>query len=116
MSTTIRYREGVAIIEPTGRVVLGDGEDSLRGAIRRAVSGGASEILVDLHHVQVLDSSGIGALLAAQRAVAGRGGEIKLLRLPRRVHRLLQITEVLALFDVFDDEPSAISSFGSRTS
>lgn len=114
MDASVRYRENVAIVEPTGHVVLGDGEDAFRAAIHRALDHGTSSILVDFRRVDILDSSGIGALLAAQRAVSGRGGEIKLVHLPARVHEVLRITEVLSLFDVFEDEGDALDSFGGR--
>lgn len=116
MNASIRYRGAVAILEPAGRMVLGDGEAPFRGAIHRILDAGRSSILVDLHRVEILDSSGIGALLEAQRSVAGRGGEIKLVHLSERVERVLKITEVLGLFDVFEDEREAIESFGSRIS
>jgi anti-sigma B factor antagonist len=116
MNASIRYRGKVAIVEPWGRIVLGDGEAPFRGAIHRILDAGHFSVLVDLHRVEILDSCGIGALLEAQRSVAGRGGEIKLVHLTERVARVLKITEVLDLFDVFEDEWEAIDSFGGRVS
>jgi anti-sigma B factor antagonist len=114
MKATIRFEDDVAIIEPAARVVLGDGDEALRRAVDHILEDGGSKIILDFHRVAVLDSSGIGALLAAQRTASGRGGEIKLIRLPTRVYRILEITEVLKLFDVFQDESEAMESFGSR--
>jgi anti-sigma B factor antagonist len=116
MDASIRYRGRVAIVEPSGRIVLGDGEAAFRGAIHRILDAGHSSVLVDLHRVEILDSCGIGALLGAQRSVAGRGGEIKLVHLSERVARILKITGVLDLFDVFEDEREAVESFGGRAS
>lgn len=116
MHASIRYRGGVAIVEPSGRMVLGDGEAPFRGAVHRILDAGRASILVDLHRVEILDSCGIGALLEAQRTVAGRGGEVKLVHLSARVEKVLKITEVLDLFDVFEDEWEAIESFGGRAS
>ncbi len=116
MNPSIRYRGGVAIVEPAGRMVLGDGEAPFRGTIHRILEAGHSSVLVDLRRVGILDSSGIGALLEAQRSLAGRGGEIKLVHLTARVRRVLKITEVFDLFDVFEDEGEAIASFGERAS
>jgi anti-sigma B factor antagonist len=101
-------------VEPAGRVVLGDGEASFRAAIHRALDHGTSSILIDFRRVDILDSSGIGALLSAQRTVSGRGGEIKLVHLRARVHDLLRMTEVLSLFDVYEDEMDALESFDAR--
>jgi len=43
--------------------------------------------------------------------VRNSGGELKLLNLTKKVHDLLQITKLYTVFDVRDDEASAISSF-----
>jgi len=43
--------------------------------------------------------------------VKNQGGELKLLNLTKKVHDLLQITKLYTVFDVRDDETSAVKSF-----
>ncbi len=108
-----RVRLGVTILEPIGPVTIGGGADALRGALHRALDAGAERILIDLGSVPMIDSSGIGSIIASHRTVTSRGGELKLLHLPPKVHDVLQITLVLSLLEVHDDEESAIASFGA---
>ena len=68
-------------------------------------------ILLNLGDVNYIDSSGIGELVSAYTTVRNQGGELKLLNLTRKVHDLLQITKLYTVFDVKDDEASAIASY-----
>ncbi len=46
-------------------------------------------------------------------SVKNRGGALKLLHLTKRVQDVMQITKLYTVFDVFDDEKTAIASFGA---
>jgi anti-sigma B factor antagonist len=75
------------------------------------VGGGAGKILIDLGRVQTIDSSGVGELVSAFTTVRNRGGRLKLLNLPSKVNDILQITQLITVFETFDDESEAIASF-----
>jgi anti-sigma B factor antagonist len=83
----------------------------LRDAIRDLLSKGSKLILLNLADVNYIDSSGIGELVSAYTTVRNQGGELKLLNLTKKVHDLLQITKLYTVFDVKDDEATAIASF-----
>jgi len=72
---------------------------------------GDRKILLNLGDVTYIDSSGIGELVSAYTSVRNAGGELKLLNLTKKVHDLLQITKLYTVFDISDDEASAIASF-----
>jgi anti-sigma B factor antagonist len=82
-------------------------------ARRRAGSArkGSKQILLNLGDVTYIDSSGIGELVSAFTTVRNQGGDLKLLNLTKKVHDLLQITKLYTVFDVKDDEASAVASF-----
>ena len=61
--------------------------------------------------VNYIDSSGIGELVSAFTSVRNQGGELKLLKLTKKVHDLLQITKLYTVFDIKDDEAAAVASF-----
>ena len=61
--------------------------------------------------VTYMDSSGLGELIAAHTTVTTAGGEMKLLNLAKRVHDLLKITKLCTVFETFEDESAAVSSF-----
>src|ERR1035438_3649248 len=96
---TTRKNGEVTIIDASGKLTLGEGTGALRTKIRE---------LVD---VTCTDSSGLGGLIAAHTTVTTAGGEMKLLSLAKRVHDLLKITKLYTVFEVFEDEASAVASF-----
>src|SRR5271167_850863 len=113
MSLTIASREvaGVPVLDLKGRITLGEGSVQIRDAIRELVSKGRKSILLNLGDVNYIDSSGLGELVAAYTTAKNQGAELKLLKLTKKVHDLLQLTKLFTVFDVYDDESIAIASF-----
>jgi anti-sigma B factor antagonist len=111
MKFTTRQVDGVTILDLSGRITLGEGSVTVRDAVKDAVAKGSKSILLNLKNVDYIDSSGLGELVAAFTTVKNQGGELKLLHLTSKVHDLLQITKLYTVFDVKDDEASAVASF-----
>jgi anti-sigma B factor antagonist len=111
MKASTRQMDGVTIVDLSGRITLGEGSVVLRDTIRDLVGKGSKKILLNLGDVTYIDSSGIGELVSAFTTVRNQGGELKLLNLTKKVHDLLQITKLYTVFDVKDDEATAISAF-----
>ena len=111
MKVHTRQVDGVTILDLSGRITLGEGSVMLRDAVRDLISKGSRHILLNLAEVNYIDSSGIGELVSAFTSVRNQGGELKLLSLTKKVHDLLQITKLYTVFDIKDDEASAVSSF-----
>ncbi|HEY7334539.1 MAG TPA: STAS domain-containing protein [Bryobacteraceae bacterium] len=101
----------VTLIEAAGRITLGESVASLRDQIHELAESGRVKIVLKLADVAYIDSSGLGELVSAYTTVKSRGGAIKLLHLTARVKDLLQITKLSIIFEVFDDEAKALSSF-----
>ena len=111
MKTSTRKVDNVTIVDLSGRITLGEGSVVLRDNIRDLIAKGEKKILLNLGEVTYIDSSGIGELVSAFTTVRNQGGELKLLNLTKKVHDLLQITKLYTVFDVKDDEATAIGSF-----
>lgn len=111
MKISKRESEGVTILEPKGKITIGAGDVALRGALEEATQDSATKILIDLKGVKKMDSSGLGELIAAHNSVTENGGVIKLMNLPPKLHGVLGITQIVSVFDVFDDEREALTSF-----
>ena len=111
MKATIRQVNSVTVVDLSGRITLGEGCSQLRELIRDLLSKGHNKMLLNLADVTYIDSSGIGELVSGFTAVSNAGGQLKLLNLTKKVHDLLQITKLLTVFDVHEDEATAISSF-----
>lgn len=113
MKVTARHNGGVTILEPKGKITIGAGDIALRDAVTDALEAGSQNILVDLSDVSTIDSSGIGEMVSAYTTVTNRGGGLKLLNLPPKVADILQITQLITVFEVHDNEDEAVASFPS---
>jgi len=111
LKLSTRQVDGITILDLSGRITLGEGSVQLRDATRDLLSKGSKLILLNLGDVNYIDSSGIGELVSAYTTVRNQGGELKLLNLTKKVHDLLQITKLYTVFDVKDDEATAVASF-----
>ena len=111
LKASSRQTGDVTVVDLSGRIVLGDGSETLRETLRDLVSGGHKKILLNLGDVNYIDSSGLGALVSGYTTLTSQQGQLKLLNLTKKVHDLLQITKLLTVFEVYDNEGSALKSF-----
>src|SRR5579862_2109680 len=113
MPLTIESREvaHVTILDVTGRIVLGDEIGELRDAVSALLSRDKKKIILNLAGVDYIDSSGVGQLVSSFTAVRNAGGELKLLNLTPKVQDILGVTRLYTVFDIRDDEFTAIRSF-----
>jgi anti-sigma B factor antagonist len=111
MKVAVRQVDGVTIVDCSGRITLGEGSVILRDTVRDLLGKGNKKIVLNLQDVNYIDSSGIGELVSAFTTTKNQGGELKLLNLTKKVNDLLQITKLDTVFDVKDDEASAVKSF-----
>ena len=110
---TIETREvsHVTIVDIDGRIILGDETGQLRDTVRRLIAEGKKKIVLNLAKVDYIDSSGMGELVSSFTTVRNSGGELKLLSLTKKVRDVVQVTKLYTVFDIKDDEASAIASF-----
>jgi len=111
MKATTRTVENITIIKLDGKITIGAGDVQLRQVIGDALNGGTTNILLDLSGVTTIDSSGIGELVGSYTTVTNRGGKLKLLHLPAKLNELLHVTQLITVFEVYENEAEAIKSF-----
>jgi anti-sigma B factor antagonist len=113
-SLEIRERRSgdVAIISLVGRLVPDQEDEVFRECIDRLIDRDVHRIVVDLHDVVLLDSGGIGVLVAKLHSLRKRGGDLRLAHLTPRTERLLAITHLLSIFMTFASVDAAVQSFG----
>ena len=111
LQTSTRQVDGVAIVDVSGRITLGEANTVVRDVINDLLSKGNKKILLSLGNVNYIDSAGIGVLVTSFTTVRNQGGTLKLLNPIKRIRDLLQITKLYNLFDVQDDEAAAVASF-----
>lgn len=111
MKATSQTVDGVEIISLQGKITIGSGDTQLREVITNAVNAGKTKILLDLSGVTTIDSSGIGELVGSYTTATNRGGKLKLLHLPAKLNELLHVTQLITVFEVYENQQEAIASF-----
>ena len=105
----------VAVLDCAGKLVLGDGDALLKDKVHSLIFQGRKQVLLNLGGVSYIDSSGLGALVAASITAKNNGGDIRLVSLTKRLHDLLVISKLVNVFETFDTEADAIRSFKRQT-
>ncbi len=111
INTSTRLIGDVVIIDTIGELRLGEGTNVLRQVVNETAEQGYKNIQLNLRDVRHIDSAGVGELMSCYTSMRNRGGQLKLMNLSKNVHNLLQITKLYTIFEVEDDEPTAVASF-----
>lgn len=118
MQYTTRQSDDVTILDLTGRLSAGEavafGPGSgviLSEAVRELAKKGQKNLLLNLAGVTFVDSSGVGQLVGAMTSAHRQGVTLKLLGPNRQVHNLLKMSKLDTVFDISDDEATAVASF-----
>ena len=103
----------VGILDCSGRILI-EGTMDIRNNVRDILNRGLRKIVLNLADVNYIDSPGIGEIASAYTTVMNNGGQLKLLNLTKKIHELLKATGLDSVFQIFDDEQSAIDSFNQE--
>jgi anti-sigma B factor antagonist len=114
MDVSIEARKAdrnVIVMDIAGRLSAGETGALFRTVFQRCLSEGNNRYLINLEKVSYIDSSGLGELITSHTSLRNGGGAVKLLNPTRRIKDLLQMTKLLNIFEIFDDEATAVQSF-----
>ena len=114
LTITERRNGSVTVLDLKGSIRLGEGNIELHQTLRALVGKGERKVLLNLAGISYIDSSGLGELVAGYTTLQKNGGELKLVNLTDRITELMVITKLLTVFDVFEDEQTAIESFSNQ--
>ena len=104
---------GVTILDLSGKMTLGEGDELLLEKIASLIYDGHKKLLLNLDGVPYIDSAGLGEIVRTYTTVSRQGGKLKLLNLTKRIEDLLSITKLLTVFEVYENEAEAIQSFSA---
>lgn len=113
MEIAERKINDVTVLDLTGKMTLGEGDELLKQTINNLLAAGAKKIVLNLGGVPYIDSAGLGEVVRTHTTVSRQGGSLKLLNLTKRIEDLLSITKLLTVFDTYDSEAEAVKSFTS---
>jgi len=101
----------VVVLDMEGRLVAGESQGQLKDKINSLMLQGRVQILLNLAEVSYIDSTGLGQLVSSYSTVTRYKGQIKLLSLTKKVQDLMAICRLSTVFETFESEAEAISSF-----
>ncbi|MBZ5719928.1 MAG: STAS domain-containing protein [Acidobacteriia bacterium] len=113
LKISTRILDGVLIVDCSGRLVLGEESAILRDTVKKLIADN-KQIVLNLGGVNYIDSGGLGTLVALYTTAQNAGGAIKLAKLTQRIGDLLQVTKLITVFEVFDNEEQAVQSFSKQ--
>ena len=113
MEITERALENVVVLDLKGKLTIGEGDELLKETIQKLMDQGHNKLLLNLEDVPYVDSAGLGEIVRTYTTVSRQGGSLKLVNLTKRITDLLAITKLLTVFDTFESEADAVSSFQS---
>lgn len=111
MDIELRSQDRIKLIKLRGKLGLGDAVDRLRETLDDLITNGETRIVLDLTDVPIVDSSGIGLLVKSQTSLKQQGGAIRLLKPSKFTFQTLKMIGLINLFEIFDDQQQALSSF-----
>jgi anti-sigma B factor antagonist len=114
MSFRIDHRKtgSVAVLDISGKVVLGEAAGLLSGTVAELLTQGERNLLLNLAGVSYLDSAGLGAFMKCHGNAVKSQGCVKLVNVSASIRDLLRITNLHAFFEIYDDEAAAVQSYG----
>ena len=111
LEITQRELNGIYLLALRGRLVLGEESSGFRTTVDNLLSSGATRIVVNLEHVNYVDSAGLGALIEAHRKVKAQGGRLKLSNMRPNFKHALEIAKLLPIFETSSTEGAAVAGF-----
>jgi anti-sigma B factor antagonist len=113
MKLSTRKVGGVVVVDIEGKILLGEGDVDIKQTVDGLLKQGQKNVLLNMAKVPYVDSAGLGAIIRCFTAIRKSGGNLKLLAPNQRLIDLLNITKLVNVFDWYNDEPSALTSFSS---
>lgn len=99
---------GIPVVRVTGEVDV-HSAPQLRDGISTELASGASAVVVDLSSVDFMDSTGLGALVAARTAAGERGLALPVVCTSERILKLFAITGLTGVFDIQPSVDAAVA-------
>lgn len=104
----------VTILDLKGRPRVGGSTVALHRSIHALIKEEKTLILLNLGGVTFIDSCGLGELVASYATARAKGGDIKLLKVTETLRELMSLTNLLTIFDVYENELDALASFATN--
>ena len=102
----------VMVLALSGKIMGGPDHERFQTEIKTLISEGYVDILLDMHKVSWVNSTGLGILVSAYHTLKKNGGALKICRVSDRIDNILNVTQLKLVFETFTDCDEALKSFG----
>jgi anti-sigma B factor antagonist len=106
-----REKNGIIILDLYGKLMGGPDAEAFRGAIYKLIEGGHKKIVVNLHSIDWINSTGMGILISGYTTMRRNGGDLRLLHVSDKIRSILYVTKLNTIFKCFDNEDDAVASY-----
>ena len=106
-----RERDGVVVLEVSGKIMGGPDAELFSTTLKSLVHEEKLRVLVDLGSVTWVNSTGLGILISGYSTLKRNNGEMKLVNVSDRIDSIFMVTKLYSVFDSFKTEDEAIESF-----
>ncbi len=107
VETNTKEIDGVAIMEMTGRLHLGNSLTYVENAINRLIDGGTRKLVLDLAHLDYIDSSGLGMLIGCNGRMDQNGGKMRVAGAHGPVAKVFEVVHASRILNLDADVESA---------
>jgi anti-anti-sigma factor len=111
LEVSAREAGGIHYLQVHGRLTIGEPSEHLTEFTQNLVQRGARKLVVNLHDIPQIDSSGISALVKLSISLARQGGGLHLVCGQGRVRDALTVTRLVEAIPTFENEAAAAASF-----
>jgi anti-sigma B factor antagonist len=111
MKTKVSERYNAVIIELKGNVMGGEDTKEFNDLLHKFIDEGKKNIVVDLHDVKFMNSSGLGMLIGGLTTMKKAEGIFRLSRVTDKIESLLIITKLITIFETYKTIDEAVASF-----
>lgn len=101
----------VMILNLSGKIMGGPDHEKFQTEIKTLISDGYVDILLDMHKVSWVNSTGLGILVSAYHTLKKNGGQLKICQVSDRIDNILNVTQLKLVFETFEKCDEALASF-----
>ena len=109
MKVHVEQRDDTLILQPDGDVDLASSPE-LRSSLQSTEVKADDRIVIDLTHVQYMDSSGVATLVECLQRTRNAGAQLHLCQLNERVMSVFQIARLDGVFSIVDTVDDAMTT------
>ena len=106
-----RKRDGIAILELSGKLMGGPDSETFDETVKTLIHEGVTNFIVSMERVRWVNSTGLGILISGYQTVKKSGGELKLLKVSDRIENIFIVSKLYTVFESYSDEDEAVRSF-----